>query len=175
MALKLSSPASSTYYSTRRARARGRSGIPDWVWGAGLGGLVVIFVVAFFIVRSATGGSSDPCDSSLPPLTSETPAINAEAFAQEDAALKRVVDALTAGDRAGAEAQFFGPVHNFTHAVHPVIREKDPALAREFCRTIVDTENQLASGASSSAIALNMNTARGLLRDIAVVLGYPRP
>jgi hypothetical protein len=156
-------------------RTRTASKVPDWVWGAGLGVLVVIFVGAFFIVRSATGGDSSPCDNDLPPLTSDTPEVNAEAFANEDAALKRVVDMLTAGDRAGAEAAFFGPVHNLTHAVHPLVREEDEDLGRELCEVVLDLENQLARGASDTSVALNMDRVRGLMRDAAVRLGYPRP
>jgi hypothetical protein len=158
---------------SRRIGTAGK--VPDWVWGAGLGALVVIFVGAFFIVRSATGGDASACDSDLPPLTTDTPDVNAEAFANEDAALKRVVDMLSAGDRAGAEAAFFGPVHNLTHAVHPLVREVDEDLGREICEVVLDLENQLAVGASDASVALNMDRVRGLLRDAAVALGYPRP
>lgn len=144
-----------------------------WSWGACLGALVIIFVGAFFLVREATDGGGDACDSDLPRLGSSS--VSAEAFVREDAALKRVVDMLNAGDRTGAEAAFFGPVHNFTHNVHPLLREQDLVAARDLCQWVIRLENGFSVNASDASVAVRVDHIRGLLRDAAVALGYPRP
>jgi hypothetical protein len=162
--------ASTVYFSRRRARQQER--LPDWVWGAGLGVLVLIFVGAFFVVRSVGGGGGSTCDN---PLANIGPAqVNAESFVDAEASMTRVVGALEAGDRAGAESFFYGDTHNFTHAVDPELRDVDEQAAKDLCQAVLDIEESMISG--SNAAALNdARRVREALRDAAEILGFPRP
>ncbi len=169
-----SRPVASTVYSRRRPRTARDSRVPDWIWGAGLGALALLFVGAFFLVRDLTGGGvGGTCDEPLAPLDGGE--IDAQAFAAEDEALTRVISMLTLGDRQGAEAAFFGPVHAFTHNVDPPLRDRDEDAAKELCEAVLDMENSLATNAPSATIAAQIDLVRELLRDAAETLGYPRP
>ena len=169
-----SKPAANTLYSRRRSRATGHSGVPDWVWGAGLGVIVLFFVGAFFVVGEFSGGGSGTiCDEPLAALDGVE--ISAEAFAAEDDALTRVISMLNLGDRPGAEATFFGPVHAFTHNVDPPLRERDEDAAKALCEAVTEMETSFSTNAPSATIAAQIDLVRTLLRDAAETLGYPRP
>ncbi|MEO6197229.1 MAG: hypothetical protein ABIP58_03885, partial [Dehalococcoidia bacterium] len=140
---------STTLYSGRRSsrRASSQTRLPDWVWGAGMGLIVLVFIGGYFVVSGAFGGSSgSTCDSALAPLG--TSIVDADAFVEEDAGLTRVLGLLEQGDRQAAEAAFYGPVHNFMHNVDPPLREADEAMAKDLCRAVIDLENKLASRAT---------------------------
>jgi hypothetical protein len=167
---------STTLHSRRRAsrRASSQTRLPDWVWGAGIGLLVLVFVGGYFAVSGAFGGSGGgTCDSALAPLG--TSIIDADAFVEEDAGLGRVIGLLEQGDRQGAEAAFYGPVHNFMHNVDPPLREVDSGQAKELCRSVIDLENNLASRATDLELIGDLEVVREMLRDSAETLGYPRP
>jgi hypothetical protein len=170
-------PTNVMYFSRRRSRARSgqRSGsLPDWVWGAGLGAIVVLFVGAYFLIAAITGtGTAGACDGPLPPLGTST--VNAEEFIRVDAALGQVISLLDQGDRQTAEASFFGPTHNFTHNVDPHVREQDEDLAKNLCRAVIALEDNLATRAPAPQLSADVQRVRELLRDAAAVLGYPRP
>lgn len=161
---------------TRRARARNRapkSTLPDWVWGLGLGVIVLIFVGAYFAL---TAGSSNggTCDSPLAPLGNSE--INADAFVQFDAELASIQAMLNSGDVEGANVAFFGKaVHNFTHNVDPAVREQDSDLAKNLCRSVIDLEETLFARTDPVGTALIVQEVRSYLSDSADVLGYPRP
>lgn len=162
--------------SRGRAQARGQT-LPDWVWGGALGLVVLLFIGAYFLLSSVSGGGGEStCDKELPPLPG-APAIDARGFIDEDAALGRVANFLRQGDRNAAEVQFYGAVHSFTHAVDPPLREKEPDDAKELCRAVIDLETALEanSGQSAEQIAARVERVQALLRDAAETLGYPRP
>ena len=169
-------PASNTLFSRRSARRRSaaQTRLPDWVWGAGLGLIVIIFIGGYFLVSQvAGGGGGGGCDKPLAPLGSSS--INAESFAQEDTGLARVLGLLQSGDRQGAEAAFYGPVHNFTHNVDPPLREVDEAAAKEVCKEVLIVEEALFNRAPDLELISSIEKIRELVRDAAVTLGYPRP
>ena len=169
-----SRPQTGTLHSRRRSRATQHSAVPDWVWGAGLGVLVLFFVAAFFVVGEISGGGTgDICDEPLAALDGGD--LSAAAFVDEEAALTRVIDTLTLGDRPGAEATFFGPVHAFTHNVDPPLREIDKDAAKELCEAVIEMENGFSTFAPTATIAAQIDLVRSLLRDAAETLGYPRP
>ncbi len=169
-----SSPAASTFYSRRRSRATRHSGVPDWVWGAGLGVIALFFVGAFFVVGEISGGGSGTiCNEPLAALDGVD--ISAKAFIDEDDALTRVISMLNLGDRPGAEATFFGPVHAFTHNVDPLLRERDEDAAKELCEAVTEMETGFSTNAPPATIAAQIDLVRTLLRDAAETLGYPRP
>lgn len=160
---------------TRRARRRQRgSGIPDWAWGLGLGALAVLIVGGFFLITEVIGGGGGgTCDQELPPLgVSE---ISQAAFDQEVESLDRVIEFLNAGDRAGADAAFYGDTHSFTHNVDPPLRQQDEELAKQLCETVLDVEEALFESAPTSTTALLMTDLRNLIQNAAVALGYERP
>jgi len=162
---------------TRRGRARRQreASVPDWAWGLGLGLVVVIAVGGYFVLTQTggDGGGGGTCGQALNPLGSSE--ISQSAFNEEDAALSRVVALLNAGDRAGAESEFFGPVHNFTHNVDPPVRQQDADLAVELCETVVFIEEGFARRDPSGPIANAIQDMQRLIRDSAVALGYDRP
>lgn len=170
-----------TYFARRRrARsgpARGQTRIPDWVWGAGLGLIVLLFAGGFFIVSGATGGGGGgDCDEPLAPL--QTSDLSASGFAQEDAGMGQVIDFLSRGDGGGAVTVWFGNVHNFTHNAQPQIFEADKELGKNLCEAVLTLENDLdgPSGAvATPQSAAHATTVRDLLRDGAEALGFPRP
>lgn len=169
-----SSPAASTLYSHRRSRAKRHSGVPDWVWGAGLGVMALFFVAAFFVVGRISGDDAGGvCDKPLAPLDGAE--ISAQAFDAEEEALTLVISMLNLGDRPGAEAAFFGPVHGFTHNVDPPLRERDEDAAKELCKAVTEMETGFSTNAPPATIAAQINLVRSLLRDAAEKLGYPRP
>jgi hypothetical protein len=155
-----------------RARRQRGASIPDWVWGLGLGLVVVVAVGGYFVLTSG-GGSATTCDRGLNPLGASE--ISQNAFDEEDAALGRVIGFLNAGDRAGAETAFFGPVHNFTHNVDSPIRAEDENLAKELCEVIVVVEEGFPQNEPLPLLAQGLEQARELLRDGAAALGYDRP
>lgn len=101
--------------------------------------------------------------------------MDGDAFAEKDEGLTRVLGFLEQGDRQGAEAAFYGPVHNFTHSVDPPLREVDEALAKDLCHAVIDLENNLASRATDFEIVGGVEEVQLILRDAAEALGYPRP
>jgi hypothetical protein len=164
--------------SRRRARTdQPKSQIPDWVWGAGLGIIVLIFVSAFFLFSQLGGATADACDKALPPLGSLS-TIDAAAFAQEDVSLGHVIDLLDQGDLNAAGTIFYGPVHSFTHNVDPGIRAKDETVAKTLCKAVYKLENDLlvaTSHATTDQLSADTTAVRNALRDGAEVLGFPRP
>lgn len=167
----------------RRTRAEkqvsDRRKVPDWVWGAGFGGIIMVFVGAFFALgQLGGGGAADPCGSSLPLLSPTGAEVDAKAFADEDAALGHMIDFLDQGDLNAANALFLGPVHNFTHNVDPPIRAKNEAAAKSLCNAVLKLENVLITGqakATTQQLAADTTDLRNALRNGAEVLGFPRP
>lgn len=155
-------------------RARARSGrIPDWVWGAGFGAIVLVFVGFWALLGILGPGSAAGCDEPLVPLG--TSDISTSTFANEEVALNRVVEALNRGDRAGAEAQFYGPIHGFTHNVDPPVRQRDESLAKRLCEAVIKVEDGLTTGAGDIELAGSISEVRDILREVAVALGYANP
>lgn len=142
------------------------------LWGVSFGVLVIILVGAVFLIREATGGGRGR-DCDLRPH--DYAPVSAQAFVDEDVALKDVVDMVIAGDRAGAEAAFFGSVHNFTYVAHSHLNELDAIAAENLCEWIIRVEEGIGVGASDFSVAIEIDHLRGLVRDAGVALGYPRP
>src|SRR5512132_2185944 len=114
------------FSSRRRARrptyrpASGQTRIPDWVWGAGLGLIVIVAIGGYFLLSSG-GGGGGTCDTALKPI--RTSDISAKGFQDEDTGLADIIQRLQAGDRNGGEQEFYqGKTHDFTHNVDPPLR-----------------------------------------------------
>lgn len=177
-----SQPLSSPLYSRRRGRrgpARGQATVPDWVWGAGLGVIVLIFVGGFFLFSNLGGSNGDICDKPLAPLQGvQAPPNTAAGFQEADVGLGRLIGFLQSGDLNAANTVFFGPPHNFMHTAEPAIREKDEALGKKLCNAVIDFENDFdTSGIRTDpqVLANEVIRIREYLRDGAEVLGFPRP
>jgi hypothetical protein len=166
--------------SRRRTRsrgpARGQTSIPDWVWGAGLGAIVLIFVGGFFLFSNLGGSSGSICDDPLTPIGDSPPA-TAEGFREADTGLGRLIGFLQAGDLNAANTLFYGPPHNFTHTAEPPIREKDEELGKNLCQAVINFENDFdTTGTTDPQVLANeVIIIRNYLRDGAEVLGFPRP
>ena len=143
-----------------------------WFWGASFGAVVIVLVGAFFLTQEVTGGGDDACDRDLRPR--ESGSVSAEAFADQDAALKEVVDLIVAGNRVRAEDALFGPTHDFTYVAQSHLEELDPIAAEDLCEWIIRVEDGIAVGASDFSVAIEIDHLRGLLRDAGVTLGFPR-
>lgn len=181
LARPLPHPLRSPLFSRRRARSRprpvrGQERLPDWVWGAGLGVIVLIFVAGFFLFSQVTGGSGSTCDSPLKPIGS-APAADAAGFQQEDVQLGHLVDFLNQGDFNGANVLFYGEPHNFMHTAEPAIRAKNETLGKNLCEAVIkfETDFDTTGRTSSSVLATEVTAVRNYLRDGAVALGFPRP
>lgn len=152
--------------------------LPDWVWGAGFGVIVLLFVAGFFLFSRCTANAST-CDNPLKPLSAAAPPNNAEGFQQEDVDLNRLITALQQGDSNTANALFFGPAHNFMHTAEPEIRAKNEELGKKLCEAVIKFETDFdapgGSRVSPQQLANEVVAIRDYLRDGAVVLGYPRP
>jgi len=152
--------------------------LPDWVWGAGLGLIVLVFVAGFFLFSRCTANAST-CDNPLKPIGAAAHPTTAEGFQTEDDDLNRLVTALQQGDTNTANALFFGPAHNFMHTAEPAIREKDEALGKKLCEAVIKFETDFdAPGGprvTPQQLANEVVAIRNYLRDGAVVLGFPRP
>jgi hypothetical protein len=125
-------------------------------------------------------GASATCDTALKPIPgSDAPPNTATGFAEEDTNLNRLVTALQQGDVNTANALFFGPTHNFMHTAEPDIRAKNEDLGKRLCEAVIKFETDFdAAGQAtvgSGTLASEVSTIQNLLRDGAVVLGYPRP
>jgi hypothetical protein len=172
---------SNVFFSSRR-RTRQRTvqqaqrggGLPDWVWGGGLGVIVLIFVAGFFLFSRCSGASA-ACDKALGPLGQSS--LDATGFVNEDAGLGHVIDFLNQGDINAANIAFYGDVHNFMHNADPPIRAKDPTLAKNLCNAVVTLETNLEppAGKTTAEMAVDATLVRKYLDDGAVALGYPRP
>lgn len=162
----------------RRQPAQYQGRLPDWVWGAGLGVIVLIFVAAFFLFSRFTASGST-CDNPLKPLTGVATQTNdAAGFAQEDTDLNRLVTFIQQGDINGANAIFYGAPHNFMHTAEPEIRAKNETLGKNLCESVIKFETDFdttQSGITSGQLANEVIVIRDYLRDGAVALGYPRP
>jgi hypothetical protein len=173
---------SNVLYTSRRRTTRQRTvhqaqrggGLPDWVWGGGLGVIVLIFVAAFFLFSRCTGASAS-CDKALGPLGQSS--LDATGFANEDAGLGHVIDFLNQGDINAANTAFYGEVHNFMHNADPAIRAKNPDLAKNLCNAVVKLETDIepANHQTTATMAADAVSVRKYLGDGAVALGYPRP
>jgi hypothetical protein len=137
---------------------------------------VAFLAIALFGARITSAGGAGSCDKPLSAMPGGDN-VTAQGFADEDAALGRVIDLLYSGDRAGADNTFFGPVHSFTHNVDPVVRPSSSATAKQLCASVLKLESSLTAGSGASNIELAQQTAavREALRDAAAGLGYPRP
>lgn len=152
---------------------RGRETLPDWVWGAVLGVVVLIAVGGYFLATGAFSSGGGPCDKALVPLGSSD--TSQQGFQAEDAGLGKVLSLLNSGDSSGAESAFFGPVHNFTHNADPPVRKVNEKLARDLCQAVITLEDAFAFRSPTATIAADTQEVRNLLRDSAQALGYARP
>ncbi len=174
--MQLSSASAHTAYSrrSRRARYAATSGHRnDWIWLLGFGVVIIAMAGGFFFFSGAIGGSST-CSNPLPPLGDRTP-LSDQAFQTEDTSLGKVMSLAGSGDRAGAETAFYGDVHNFTHNVDKPLREKNDALGKNLCHSVLDLEEALTSQISAIDLSAKVQAVRENLRDAAAALGYKRP
>ena len=178
---QLQLPLRNVFFSQRR-RTRQRTvqqaqrggSLPDWVWGGGLGVIVLIFVAGFFLFSRCSSASSG-CDKALGALGQSS--LDATGFTQEDAGLGHVIEFLNQGDINAANTAFYGDVHNFMHNADPPIRAKNLDLAKNLCNAVIKLETDLEPSAhqTTATMAADAVLVRKYLDDGAVALGYPRP
>jgi hypothetical protein len=165
--------------ASRRTRQQYQYRLPDWVWGLVLGLVIIVFGGGYFLVTNVLGGGGGSgCDKALPPLPG-TVQVPAEGFQQEDEAMTLVIGYLSSGDLDNAFANFYGDTHAFTHNIDPDIRKVDEEKAKSLCESVLDIEEQLdpppGTERSFPRMVSSATTLRDELRDVAVILGFPRP
>ncbi|MEO8456851.1 MAG: hypothetical protein ABI559_03460 [Chloroflexota bacterium] len=166
------------YKQPRRAQ-QFEGSLPDWVWGAGLGVIVLLFVGGFLLFSQCTGSSST-CDTALKPLGNASDT-TARGFADQDVKMGQLVTFLQQGDINGANVLFYqeGTVHNFMHNVDPLIRAKDSDLAKNLCNAVVklETDMEPAAAQTPQTMANDAIDVRNFLRQGAqkLDLGTPAP
>jgi hypothetical protein len=181
---QLQPPLRNVFFSQRR-RTRQRTvkqaqrggSVPDWVWGAGLGVIVLIFVGGFFLFSSINGASA-ACDTALKPLPPQSDT-SAAGFAAEDVKMGHLIDFLNQGDVSAASDYFYASsdVHAFMHNADPVIRAKDEPTAKNLCNAVIklETDMDVSARQTTATMAVDATAVRKYLDDGAVALGYPRP
>jgi hypothetical protein len=180
---QLQPPLRNVFFSQRRRtrqrtvqQARRGGSLPDWVWGAGLGVIVLIFVGGFFLFSNLSGGSAT-CDSPLKPLGDQSD-LTATGFAAENVMMGHLIDFLNQGDISAANDYFYGgAVHNFMHNADPTIRAKDEPTAKNLCNAVIklETDMDVSARQATATMAADATLVRKYLDDGAVALGYPRP
>lgn len=163
--------------SRRRGRRRQyQYRLPDWVWGAALGLVVLIGAGGYFLLTGGGGGAT--CDEPLPDLPGNSN-ISAEGFDEEDRQLGLTLQYLSAGDIDNTFATFYGDVHAFTHNVDSEIRAVDEEMAKELCENVIAVEESYdPPPPEQPSLSTMINTTQALrekLRDVAEALGFPRP
>ncbi len=161
----------------RRPQPQGKYRLPDWVWGLAIGMLVLIVGGGVFFVTSLGGGGGG-CDEELPPLPGAAN-VTAEGFQTEDDALAETIGYLNQGDLDNTFATFYGDVHAFTHNIDPEVRAVDEDIAKELCELVNELEEEYDPPPPEQRSLARMASAtielRELLRDVAEVMGFPRP
>jgi hypothetical protein len=84
--------------------------------------------------------------------------------------MAQVAQAAEQGDVATAERLFFGPVHTFTHYIDPPLREENPDLAKEFCRSVIAIENEFDLTRRPENLSEQAEEIRRLLQEARNVL-----
>jgi hypothetical protein len=174
-----------TLFSRRRSRprsgpSRSQTAIPDWVWGAGLGGIVLIGIVIFVLFTGVVGGGGgNICDKPLTPIPNvETRDPDAAGFQQEWVDLNHLISDIQQSNFDAANSLFYGsPTHNFMHTAEPAIREKNETLGKNLCNAVIQFENDFDSPtpAKASVLVTDVTRVRDYMADGAVALGLPRP
>lgn len=167
-------------FSRRRTRARAPAptyALPDWVWGVGLGAVVLIGVGAFLLFTGTIGGGGGGiCDNPLKPIPDvATHDATAEGFQQEWAELNQLIGYIQQGNLDAANQLFYGATHNFMHTADPVITEKNPTLGKNLCNAVIAFENDFEQPPSTAVLVTEITKVRDLMADGAVALGFPRP
>jgi hypothetical protein len=184
MVHQLQSPLPNVFFSQRRrtrqrtvGQAQRGGSLPDWVWGAGLGVIALIFVGGFFLFSSVTGGGGGSCDTPLSILTPHT--VDAAGFNKTDAQLGHIIDFLNQNDISTASDVLYssGDVHAFVHSADSVIRTKDVTVGKSVCTVLIQFETDLENpaGRSASTLIREATELRKDMQDGAVALGFPRP
>ena len=133
-------------------------------------------MVLTYLLILRGGQSATGCSATLPPLAAST--TSAEDFRLADIALQKMATAASAGDLDGADKAFFqpmgnfGPVHDFSHAVDPVIRQKDVALGKRLCEKVLEIEKEFALDRRPAMIADLAQQIRQIIAAGARELGY---
>ena len=154
---------------SRRARRSGS----DWPWVAGFGVVIAAIAAGLVLLSDPFGGGGAPCDKPLPPL-GQSGQPSAAAFEQQYDTLGQIVAQVQAGDVPGAEQLFYQTVHGFVHGIDGPLRERDDALGRRMCETLLDVETQLDRG-QAAASAGGLAELQGIIAQAAVAFGYERP
>lgn len=130
---------------------------------------VGIVVTVVLIVRGQMESSSrDPCDQSLPSLGESV--LSIAQFQNVEGSMALVAQAAEQGDVPAAERLFFGPVHTFTHYIDPPLRQEDPDLAKEFCRSVIEIETEFDLTRRPENLAQQAEEIRRLLQEARNVL-----
>lgn len=135
-----------------------------------------VFSGTLFAASSLAGGgqAATVADRACqqPAAAFTTQPVTSERLAAAVAGLQRLAAAAAAGDRDGAPALFFGTdTHNVTHDIDRPLREADPALGREICRSMVVLEMQLAGGRDLTAVQQEAARTAGLLERAGREMG----
>lgn len=90
------------------------------------------------------------------------------------AAFRETAEIARTGDLTGASVAFSGDAHNITHDIDLPLRDADPDLAVDLCKSVLEIERQFATTADTAVIANESETSAGLLEEAGRVLGITR-
>lgn len=163
----------------RRSRQQYQYRLPDWVWGAMFGLVIILLGGGYFLLSGGFGlGGGGGCNKALPRLPGNVQ-VSAEGFQEEDDSLILVIQYLNQGDLSNAFENFYGDTHAFTHNIDQQVREVDEEQAKRLCEAVLDFEEELdpppGTPRSFPQMVLSATTLRDELRNVAETLGFPRP
>jgi hypothetical protein len=69
----------------------------------------------------------------------------------------------------------FVPVHDFSHALDPYIRQKDEALGKRLCEDVIAVEKEFALDRRPQEVARLAEEIRLIVAQAAIELGYSKP
>lgn len=153
----------------------------EWAWAwvrASLFRLAVVaaFTGALFAASSLAGGgqaatlAERTCQQPAAPLT--TRSVTRERLEGAIAGMRRLARAAAAGDRDGAPGLFFGTdAHSVTHDIDAPLRQRDAALGKDLCRSMVTLELQLSGDRKMDVVRREAESTAAILERAGAEMG----
>lgn len=138
--------------------------------------VVAAFTGAVFAASSLAGGgqaatlAERTCQQPAAPFT--TSSVTRERLEGAIAGMHRLAQAAAAGDWDGAPGLFFGTdAHNVTHDIDAPLRQRDAALGKDLCRSMITLELQLSGDQKMDVVRREAESTAAILERAGVEMG----
>lgn len=159
------------------SRVFSREWVETWV-RASLSRLAVAaaFSGALFAASSLAGGgraatlAERTCQQPTAPFTNSP--VTRDRLQGAIAGMRRLAQGAAAGDRDGAPGLFFGTdAHNVTHDIDAPLRQRDAALGKDLCRSMVTLELQLSGDRKMDVVRREAESIAAILERAGAEMG----